>query len=363
MSFCEGLSNKRIVRLNAEMHKVTAAETAAYAKYGIDPIRVEVRTLEEIIPVVKDADAVFVVSLSLPTAVIDAMDKCVVISRQGTGTDKIDVARATERGIIVTNVPHFCIEEQADHTMAMLLSLERQLPLMGKLMRAGKWAEAHLSMRSSRRTNGRTLGLVGFGNSAKCTARRAKGFGMRVLATRRNLEAARIDAAEFGVEIVDFDTLLAESDYLSLHMPLNKGTYHLFDAKTFAKMKPGSVFLNTSRGGLVDEAALVEALRSGHLRGAGIDTWETIDIFNGVETPPSSPLLQMDNVIFTPHVAAGSVEAMQDVGWGSVQNMVSILCGKAPDPTNLVNPTVTPRVALGPYDPDFYIRAHAEDDN
>src|SRR5690606_24794684 len=99
---------------------------------------------------------------------------------------------------------------------------------------------------------------------AKCTARRAKGFDMRVLATRRNLEAARMDAAEYGVEVVDFDTLLAESDYVSLHMPLSKDTYHLFDAATFAKMKPGSVFINTSRGGLVDEAALVEALRAGH---------------------------------------------------------------------------------------------------
>lgn len=342
------LAGKKIVRLNAEMHAVTEYEEAAYRHFGIEPLRVEARTPEELIPVVRDADGIFAVSVLLPRVVIDAMDKCQVISRQGAGTDKIDVARATERGIMVTNVPYFCIEEQADHAMAMLLGLERQLPAMAALMREGAWSEAHRRMRSSRRTVGRTLGLVGFGGSAKCMARRAKGFGMRVLATRRNLEAARREAVEYGVEIVDMATLLAESDYLSLHLPLSQDNKHLFNAELFAKMKAGALFINTSRGGLVDEAALVEALRTGHVRGAGIDTWESIDIFAGIETPPHSPLLDMENVIFSPHVAAGSVESMQDVGWGSVRNLVAVLTGELPPAGNIVNPSVQSRAMLQP---------------
>jgi len=342
-------ADKHIVRLNAEMHAVTEYEEAAYRHYGIDPLRVEARTPEELIPIVRDADAVFAVSVLLPRVVIESMAKCLVISRQGAGTDKIDVARATELGIMVANVPYFCIEEQADHAMAMLLGLERQLPAMATLMREGAWSAAHARMRSSRRTVGRTLGLVGFGGSAKCMARRAKGFGMRVLAYRRNLEAARRDAEELGVEIVDMETLLVESDYLSLHLPLSKESHHLFNAETFAKMKPDSIFINTSRGGLVDESALIGALESGHLRGAGIDTWESIDIFNGIETPPSSPLLHMENVIFSPHVAAGSVESMQDVGWGSVGNMAAVLLGMKPPAGNIVNPTVAPRIPLREY--------------
>lgn len=346
MDFKAALAGKHIVRLNAELHGVSKYEEEAYRHYGIDPVRVEVLTPEEMIPIVREADGVFIVSAYLQREVIDAMEKCVVISRQGAGTDKIDVARATERGIMVTNVPYFCIEEQADHAMAMLLGLERQLPLMETLMLEGKWTESHRLMRNSRRTVGRTLGLVGFGGSAKCMARRAKGFGMRVLAYRRNLEAARREAAEYGVEIVDMETLLAESDYLSLHLPLSKETKHLFNAETFAKMKPGSIFINTSRGGLVDEPALIAALESGHLRGAGIDTWESIEIFGGDETPPTSPLLHMDNVMFSPHVAAGSVESMQDVGWGSVSNMAHVLAGLMPPAGNIVNPAVQPRVPL-----------------
>lgn len=346
------IADKHIVRLNAELHAVTEYEEAAYRHYGIDPLRVEALTPEELLPIVRDAEAIFAVSVLLPRVVIEAMENCLVISRMGAGTDKIDVARATELGIMVTNVPYFCIEEQADHAMAMLLGLERQLPAMTTLMRQGAWSEAHRRMRSSRRTVGRTLGLVGFGGSAKCMARRARGFGMRVLAYRRNLDAARREALEYGVEIVDMNTLLVESDYLSLHLPLSKENHHLFNAETFARMKPGSIFINTSRGGLVDERALVAALESGHLRGAGIDTWESIDIFSGVEKPPSSPLLEMENVIFSPHVAAGSVEAMQDVGWGSVANMAAVLSGIMPPSGNIVNPDVTPRIPLRAHDPE-----------
>jgi D-3-phosphoglycerate dehydrogenase len=347
------VAEARIVRLNAELHPVTEYESEQYARFGLSPAMVEARTPAEIIPHVAQADAVFAVSVALPGPVIHAMSRCLVISRMGTGVDKIDVAAATEQGVLVTNVPYFCVEEQADHAMALLLALVRKLPQMRQALEAGAFRHAHELMRTNQRLTGRVLGLVGFGNSAQAMARRARGFGMRVIATRRNLAAAQAEAAAIGVELTDLETVVAESDYLSLHLPLSPETYHLFDAAVLYKMKPGALLINTSRGALVDETALVAALRDGHLGGAGIDTFEMIDIF-GVETPPSHPLLQFDNVVLTPHVAAGSVQAMQDVARGAIENVVSVLCGHWPDPVNRVNPEVQPRRPLADYDPQLF---------
>ena len=350
MTYGTPLVEARIVRLNAEQHPVTAYEAEQYARFGLTPTRVEARTPAEIIPYIAEADAVFAVSVALPAAVIDAMRRCRVISRMGTGTDKIDVARATKHGILVTNVPYFCVEEQADHAMAMLLALVRKLPQMRVALEAGTFRYAHELMRTNQRLPGRVLGLVGFGNSAQAMARRARGFGMRVLATRRNLAAAQAEAAEIGVELTDLPTVVAESDYVSLHLPLSPETYHLFDSAMLHKMKRGALLINTSRGALIDEPALVAALRDGHLGGAGIDTFEGIDIFSGVETPTDHPLLAFDNVVLTPHVAAGSVQAMEDVARGAVENLVAVLSGYWPDPANRVNPQVQPRDRLAAYD-------------
>lgn len=354
------LKQFKVVRLNAEMHPVTPYEYEYYDRYGLSPLQVEAHTPAAIIPHVAEADAVFAVSVSLPAPVIEAMSRCQVISRLGTGVDKIDVAAATRRGILVTNVPHFCVEEQADHAMALLLSLVRKLPQMRRDLEAGAYRHAHALMNTNQRLPGRVLGLIGFGNSAIAMARRARGFGMRVLATRRNLEAARADAEAIGVELTDFTTVLTHSDYLSLHLPLSSETYHLFDAATLAKMKPGALLINTSRGALVDERALVEALRSGHLGGAGLDTFEGIDIFAAVETPPVHPLLEFENVILTPHVAAGSVQAMQDVARGGVENLTAILCGYWPDPAHRVNPQTIPRRPLKDYDPALFASLAAD---
>jgi phosphoglycerate dehydrogenase-like enzyme len=350
------LHSRKIVRLNAELHPVTPYEQVCYDLYGLNPERVEAHSVEEIIPHVADADAVFAVSVKLPAPVIQAMARCQVISRLGTGVDKIDVATATEQGILVTNVPHFCVEEQADHAMALLLALVRKLSPMQRHLEAGTFRQAHALMNTQQRMAGRVLGLVGFGNSALAMARRARGFGMRVLATRRNLDAARAAAAEAGVELVDLEKLLAEADYISLHLPLSQETYHLFDAAVFVRMKPGALLINTSRGALVDEGALVEALRSGHLGGAGLDTFEGIEIFASVQLPPRHPLIGMENVVLTPHVAAGSVQAMQEVAQGGVENVVSILCGHWPELTHRVNPQARPRHPLSEYDPTLFAR-------
>ena len=336
----------RVVRLNATLFPPSDFERAQWALAGLAPLEAEANTAAELIPIVAAADGVFAISVALPTPVIAAMQRCRVISRLGTGTDKIDVALATARGIVVTNVPTFCIEEQADHAMALLLALVRKLPVMQRAMRAGAFNAAQGFSRTNRRLAGQTLGLVGFGNSARLTAQRARGFGMRVLATRRS--ATPVDPA-LGVALCDLDTVLRESDYVSLHVPLVAATYHMIGAEQFARMKPGALFINTSRGALVDEDALDAALRSGQLGGAGLDTFERIDVFAQNPPMPQWRLLEMDNVIATPHVAANSIEAGQDVARGGVENLATVLAGNWPQPGNLVNEGVIPRAALKPW--------------
>jgi D-3-phosphoglycerate dehydrogenase len=344
------LENCRIVRLNATLFPVSEFEASLYEKYNLRPVQVEANSPEEIIPHVEDCDALFAISVSLPEAVVSSLSRCRVISRLGTGTDKIDVAMATREGILVTNVPYFCVEEQADHTMAMMLALARKLPQMARAMVEGAWSHSKRQSRSNQRLSTQTLGLLGFGNSAIATAKRAKGFGMRVIATRRNMKTPRQEADNLGVEMVSLDTLLAESDYVSLHLPLNSETYHMLDDAELGKMKLGAHLINTSRGALVDEMALVKALREGRLSGAGLDTFEEINPFTEDEAPPDHPLLELDNVVLTPHVGAYSVQAAQDVSRGGVQNVVSVLSGHMPLGENIVNPSVTPRFPLADYD-------------
>ena len=348
------LENCRIVRLNATLFPVSEFETSLYEKYNLSPVQVEANSPEEIIPHVEDCDALFAISVSLPEAVVSSLSRCRVISRLGTGTDKIDVAMATREGILVTNVPYFCVEEQADHTMAMMLALARKLPQMARAMVEGAWSHSKRQSRSNQRLSTQTLGLIGFGNSAIATAKRAKGFGMRVIATRRNMKAPRHEADELGVRMVSLDTLLAESDYVSLHLPLNSETYHMLDDAELGKMKLGAHLINTSRGALVDEMALVKALREGRLSGAGLDTFEEINPFTEDEAPPDHPLLELDNVVLTPHVGAYSVQAAQDVSRGGVQNVVSVLSGHMPLGENIVNPSVTPRFPLADYDASLF---------
>ena len=177
---------------------------------------------------------------------------------------------------------------------------------------------------------------------------------MRVIATRRNMKAPRDEADELGVRMVSLDTLLAELDYVSLHLPLNSETYHMLVEAELGKMKLGAHLINTSRGALVDEMALVKALREGRLSGAGLDTFEGINPFTEDETPPEHPLLELDNVVLTPHVGAYSVQASQDVSRGGVQNVVSVLSGHLPLAENIVNPGVTPRVPLADYDDSLF---------
>ena len=340
------LSSCKVVRLNANLFPITEFEQAKYDEHGIVPVPIEVRSHDELIGNVRDADAVMVVSQSLPAEVVAAMQQCRVICRLGAGTDKIDIAAATKNGIVVANVPDFCVEEQADHAFALLLAVARKLNQMRNRMLDGRYHDARQQCRRLRRLSACTLGLVGFGRSAKAMARRASGFGMRILASRRILSVVDADAQVLDVEIVPLEQLLATSDFVSLHLPLNDQTQKMFDKQLILKMKPGSVLINTSRGAIVDERALVEALKTQHLVGAGLDTFEMIDVHESEPKPPKHALLQMEHVVFTPHVAAFSVDSSRDVGYGSITNLVAVLSGRWPDADRIVNTGVQPRHSL-----------------
>ena len=340
------LSTCNVVRLNAHLFPIMEFEQEKYDEHGITPVAIEVRSPEELVARVKDADAVMVVSQSLPGDVVKAMCRCRVICRLGAGCDKIDLAAATENGIVVANVPDFCVEEQADHAFALLLALARKLNPMRNRMLDGRYHEARQQSRPLRRLPELTLGLVGFGRSAKAMASRAAGFGMRILANRRQMAVADPDARALGVELVPLETLLAESDFVSLHLPLNDHTKKLFDKQRLLQMKPGAALINTSRGAIVDEDALTAVLETQHLAGAGLDTFDAINVHESAPEPPQHALLQMENVVFTPHVAAFSVDSSRDVGYGSVANLVAVLSGRWPQADRIVNAAVQPRRPL-----------------
>ena len=340
------LEDMVVVRLNADMFPISQFEREAYQRYGIHPRRVDkldAAAIEDIAA----CDGLCVVSESLPAELIDRLTRCRVISRLGAGTDKIDCRCATRHGILVTNVPDFCAEEQADHVMALLLAVARKLPEMRTKMLAGHWGDSRAACRSLHRLSGRVLGLVGWGWSAKAVARRANGFGLRVIACRQSQSGQDADARQLGVEMTDLATLLSSSDYVSLHLPLTDQTRQMFTAERFASMRAGAIFINTARGGLVDEVALAASLGAGHLAGAGLDTFQDINVHvSTAERPPEHPLLELDNVVFTPHVAGFSEESARDVGYGAIENLAAVLSGRWPTRSHIVNHGVQPRFPL-----------------
>jgi D-3-phosphoglycerate dehydrogenase len=280
-----------------------------------------------------------VVSSRVPRSVIAKLDRCRVIARLGAGTDKIDIDEATVRGILVTNVPDFCLNEQAEHTMALLLAFARRLPFMTDAMKSFQWgARQHPGVH---RVAGQTLGLLGLGASAQAVAQRAAAFGLKLLAWVRNPSKYQDLAAQLNVTLVPLERLMVDCDFISIHLPLCNSTHHLLSASLLSLMKPTAVLVNTARGAIVDETALVELLKQRKIGGAALDVFEGIDVFAMPGTPASHPLLELDNVILTPHCAGSSVESSLDSGIRGVRNAVDVLLGQTP--RHIVNPDVVPR--------------------
>ncbi len=291
---------------------------------------------------VADADAIITSwGIEFDRAMIGQLQKCVVIGVGSVGVDMVDVAAATDAGIVVTNVPDVFIEEVADHAMMLLLAAGRRINVMARTIDSGDWYRGRTILNAVPRLMGQTLGLFAFGNTARCTARRAAAFGLRVIA--HDPYVSELTMGEAGVEPVGFRELLARSDYLSIHAPLNDETHHRFDAAAFARIKPTAVLINTGRGPIIDESALIDALSSGRLAAAGLDVLETEPV------APDNPLLGMDNVVLTPHVASATSRMRPETRRRVGREVALVLRNRWP--RSCVNPTVLPRVALERWQP------------
>jgi len=307
--------------------------TRRIPKVGLDMIREhcdvtlwegdEPPPCEVLVDGVREADGL----LSLLTDRIDealmaAAPRLRTISQYAVGVDNIDVAAATRRGIVVGHTPGVLTDAAADMTFALLMAAARRLVEGVDHVRTGQWRTWGPLTLLGPDVHGATLGIVGLGRIGRAVARRARGFDMRVLYydCQRDETAAR----EFGPGCADLDTLLAESDFVTLHVPLIPATRHLIGAAQFRRMKPHAVLINTSRGGVVDQDALVAALRAGEIGYAALDVTDPEPL------PPDHPLLVLPNVIVTPHIASASVTARTRMAIMAAENLLAGLRGEVP---------------------------------
>ena len=281
---------------------------------------------------VRDIDGLLcLLTDKIDARIIEAGERLKVISNYAVGYDNIDVEAATKRGIYVTNTPGVLTETTADLAWAILMAIARRVVEADKYVRAGKWVHAWgPKMMLGSDVHGKTLGIVGLGRIGSAVARRAKGFKMRVIyydvVRREELER------ELGLEYKPLEELLKEADYVTLHVPLTKETYHLIGEKELDLMKPTAYLINTSRGAVIDQKALYKALKERRIAGAALDVFEKEPI------DPDDPLLELDNVVLTPHIGSASVETRKKMAMMAAENLVSVLRGV--EPPNLVNPEV-----------------------
>lgn len=272
-------------------------------------------------------EAVVSRTIRFPAEAIAASPRLRVISKHGVGVDNIDVAAATARGIPVFNAMAANAQSVAEHAILLMLSLTRKLVALDRSMREGRWDRpGHIAGE----LKGKHLAIVGFGNVGRAVNVIAQGFGMRVSAYDPYISSASVPA---GVRLVkDLDAMLEDADIVSLHCPLTKETRGMIGAKQFARLKPSSLFINTARGPVMDEAALLDCLRRNAIAGAGLD------VFTDEPTPVDNPLRDLPNVVSTPHIAGSTREAMDRVAVRAVENAYAILDGTSYDPVCLVNP-------------------------
>jgi len=287
---------------------------------------------EEIIEKAKDVDAlVTLLSDKIDVEVFDSAPKLKIVAQMAVGFDNIDVNEATKRGIYVTNTPGVLTETTADFAWALLMAVARRVVEADKYVRSGRWkVNWHPSMLLGRDIHGATLGIIGAGRIGAAVARRAKGFSMKILYNSRTRKADL--EKELGAKYVDLETLLRESDFVSIHVPLTKETYHMINEERLRLMKRTAYLINTSRGPVVDEKALYKALKEGWIAGAALD------VFEQEPTPADNPLLKLENVVVAPHISSASYETRSRMAEIVAENLVAFFEGRKPP--NLVNPEV-----------------------
>ncbi len=283
----------------------------------------------EAVAAARTADALMVSVQKVPAELLASMTHCRIVSRVGVGVDSIDVAAATARGIWVTNVPDYGVEEVSTHTIALLLACARRIPQLIESTRRGEWDSRFVQ--PFRRLQGQVLGLVGLGRIGRSTAAKARGLGLQVVVSDPYVDAHTIEAE--GMRAVDLETLLRISDFVSLHVPLTETTRDIIDARAMKQMKPTAFLINTSRGGLINEQALLQALQADVIAGAALD------VVMAEPPPPDHPLLHEKKAMLTPHTAWYSEDASHDLRVRAAEEVVRVLQGQPPrSPVNHIVP-------------------------
>lgn len=303
----------------------SAIERAALSQSGAEVIEAPDGEEATLVDLAREASAIATCWAKVTERVIESAPRCRLVARMGIGLDNIAISAATARGIPVTNVPDYCVEEVAEHALALVLALARNVAFFHLRTKRGEYdLQAAPPMR---RLSTLTLGLFGLGRTGQAVARKARGLGLAVIA-----HTASGDDHGSGCRMVSFDELLAHSNFLSIHAPLTDQTHHVFDAAALRRMKPTAALINTSRGGIVDADALLAALQAGRLAGAGLDVFEP--------EPPdlSHPLYRDERVIVTPHAAFVSRESLNDLRQRVCAQIASALSGNRPE--NVVNPQI-----------------------
>ena len=302
--------------------------------------QVEVRWVDgpdrpKLLAAVPEADALLVRSATTVDAeVLDAAPKLKIVARAGVGLDNVDVETATERGVLVVNAPTSNIHSAAEHALALLLSAARQIPAADATLREHAWKRSSFS---GTEIFGKTVGVVGLGRIGQLVAQRLAAFEARIVAYDPYVSAAR--AAQLGIELLSLDELLGRADFISVHLPKTPETAGLIDKEALAKTKPGVIIVNAARGGLIDEAALADAISSGHVRAAGLDVFSK-------EPCTDSPLFELAQVVVTPHLGASTEEAQDRAGTDVAASVKLALAGEfVPDAVNVGGGVVSEEVA------------------
>jgi D-3-phosphoglycerate dehydrogenase / 2-oxoglutarate reductase len=303
-------------------------ERAIFAKVGASVVVATTGSEEELVRLAPSARGILCNWKPVSRRVLEAAADCIAVGRYGIGLDNIDVEAATRLGIVVTNVPAYCVDDVADHAIALLLACNRKVGWFDRDIKAGRYDLK--AQEPLRRLRGHVLGLAGYGRIGQAVSQRARSFGLHVIALRprRGVESAPNDGAEF----VSLNELLERSDYLSLHLPATPETKGMFDAAAFGGMKPGAVLINTARGSLIRTPDLLDALETGRIAAAGIDVWEVEPL------PAGDRLAAHPRVVATPHAAFYSDESVAELQETAAAQMTALLSAQIP--RNIVNPAV-----------------------
>jgi D-3-phosphoglycerate dehydrogenase len=315
-----------LVDLDGQTVPDWVAETLT--REGVDLVIHDCTTREDLTSHAADAEVIWLFGGSriLQDGNLDALPRCRAILRTGSGTDNVPVDEAGRRGIVVANTPTAFSDAVSDHLIALLFAVVRHIAVLDRAVRAGQWLQARTLPFPS--VEGRTLGLVGFGHIAQLVARKLSGFKLDVLVYDPYVKAETLTS--HGVRGLALNQLLAAADFVSLHCPLTPETRHLIGERELRWMKPTAILLNTSRGAVIDEAALVNALRAGQIAGAGLDVLED-------EPPgPDNPLTSLDSVVLTPHVAGYSANGLTLRWHYSVETILAL--ARNEEPPSRVNP-------------------------